>query len=289
MVLFVITLRHPQNVGDAARAESLLATTLHSLCSQVDADIRIVVVANAAPARLPDDRRVAYHVVDFAAPFPPGRAPLGWGEAKQRDKGTKLVAGILAGVTDETTHIVPIDADDWVDSRVANFVSTAGRETSWYADAGYFVSYGGMRYKRKYGLSRYCGSSLFHARSSLMRILDPRPALTASSSQEAILAETRRGVVQGMLGEHRGAVDFYREHGLAIRACPLRAVAWVIGTGENEYKRSGGSDGVRIDARFCRKMGLPVALASADGTPMRDRIKEAAGCVRSFVETRRRI
>src|SRR5438046_2089763 len=94
MLAFVTAIRHPNNTNNIQRVEELFEVTLQSMCSQLDAAFRVIVVCNELPKIRFSDPRVHYHKVTFPAPCAPGM-PVSDIEVAIRDKGTRILSGIL--------------------------------------------------------------------------------------------------------------------------------------------------------------------------------------------------
>jgi hypothetical protein len=91
----------------------------------------VVVVCNVRPRIAYDDPRVVYHVVDFPPPSADRKAEIGI-EAFLRDKGTKLLAGMLRAKSLASSYFMIFDADDLVSQRLAGFVNARPGTPGWY-------------------------------------------------------------------------------------------------------------------------------------------------------------
>ena len=182
MLVFITTIRHPHNSNDFGKVESLFEMSLRSVCSQTDAKFRVIVVTNVKPRIGYDDPRVIYHLVDFPPPSTDRCATTSL-FACVRDKGSKLLSGMLLARRFRPDYFAFFDADDLVSRRLAAFVNTTQSAAGWYVDAGYVVNYRSWRVQRKSGLVRYCGTSLIPKAAELLRLADVDAGLSEFSTQ----------------------------------------------------------------------------------------------------------
>src|SRR5947209_1184565 len=118
MITFLTSIRHPLNSNHYADVENLFEFSLRSVCSQTDEDFNVVVVCNIEPRISFKDPRVIYHLVSFPPPSDLKQASTGM-NVLCRDKGTKLMAGMLLARQFNPDYFFIFDADDLVSSRIA--------------------------------------------------------------------------------------------------------------------------------------------------------------------------
>ncbi len=122
MLVFITSVRHPHNSSDYTRVESLLRSTLASVCAQTVQDFRVVVVCNRRPAgSFPP--QVEFVVVDFPPPSVEA-GPMTGREAVLLDKGTKLAVALVAAQRHHPDYVMKFDADDFVSRRLVGFLAT---------------------------------------------------------------------------------------------------------------------------------------------------------------------
>src|SRR5262249_21293564 len=123
MLVFVTSIRNPLNCNNFERIEKLLEATLHSACSQTDGEFRVVVVCNAIPKIGYHDPRISFHLVDFPPPSLKRQAETGM-SAVVRDKGTKILAGMLYARRFQPDYFGILDADDLLSKNLVAFVKS---------------------------------------------------------------------------------------------------------------------------------------------------------------------
>lgn len=283
VLVFLTSIRHPDTSTDHRRVEELFETSLRSLCAQDDGRLRVVIVCNEMPRVDVDDPRVAYHVVDFPPPPPRGRQATGR-DGKARDKGTKLLSGLLFARRFRPDHVALVDADDLVSRRIAGFVNTQPAAAGWYADGGYTLNRATWRVQRRHSLVRYCGSGLVADATALCTLSRAEAGgLDENSTQDDLLAGASPSFLKHVLCDHTFTVRYLANHDLGLRPLPFRAVAWMQETGENYSRPRGTATGVPVSPAFCREFGLGDPPAgSGDARPV-DRLREALVCARSRV------
>jgi hypothetical protein len=282
VLVFLTSIRHPASSTDHRRVEELFETALRSLCAQDDDGFRVVVVCNAEPRVGVADPRVAYHVVDFPAPTG-GRQATGR-DAKARDKGTKLISGLLFSRRYRPDHVALVDADDLVSRRIAGFVNAHPRAAGWYVDAGYTFNHATWRLQRRHSLIRYCGSGLVASAPALVELSQAEAnGLDESSTQDELLSGAAPSFLKHVLCDHTFTVQYLANHGVRLRPLPFRAIAWVQETGENYSRPKAAASGIPASPAFCREFGLNEPWPDAGhGQPL-ERLREALVCARSRV------
>jgi hypothetical protein len=274
MVTFLTSIRHPKNSDNFAKVEALFETTLRSVCAQTDPNFRVVVVAHEIPRIHFTDPRVTYHLVDY--PRPDRTKSL---HGFYRDKGTKLLAGMLAARPFQPDYFAFFDADDFVSNRIAQFVNTHSSEGGWYVDAGYAVNAGTWTTQRKRGLYRYCGTTLLPNAAAMYRFANIYDTTPTDLSQEAIVQLASPLVVDHVVGNHPYMVGYFASRGVQMRPLPFRAICWLLETGVNNSTRRDGDYGLPVTDAICREFGIPPQAPRQPS--LLDRIREGFGAVRS--------
>jgi hypothetical protein len=282
MVTFITSIRHPHNSNDFAKVEALFEMSLKSVCAQTDPNFRVMVVANDVPRVTFKDSRVDYHVVDFPCPAPQ-RGPATGMTALARDKGTKLVAGMLAARQFKPAYFAIFDADDLMSNRIAGFVNTHPSEAGWYVDAGYIVNSRRWTTKRKSGLFRYCGSTLIPNAASLLRLGNIDDSVRTDLSQEQILQLASGSFVNHVVGNHPYMIGYLGSRGLQMRPLPFRAACWMLETGENYSVTVDVEDGLPITEAICREFGLSDVPPNPRHASLGVRCREFVGATVSSV------
>ena len=279
MLVFLTTVRHPANSNDFGRVLRLLEGTLASVCNQKDEGFEVIVVCNERPSIAFDHPKVHYHIVDFPPPSALRRADTGM-DALKRDKGTKLMAGVLAARGYEPDYFFIFDADDLVSDRLSAFANSNPGLPGWYVDAGYSLDFRTGRVQRRHGMVRYCGTTLMPNAAELLRLSRAPAELSEFASQQELLDATSFRFIDDVLGNHVHMVPYFQAHGLKMAAIPFHASVWVLNTGEN-HTGTNAEGGLPPTESFCREFGLP-PRETADAAAI-DWLRESFVCMRSAI------
>lgn len=221
MLVFVIPVQHPSSAGNWPLVRSLLPRTIRSACAQREGPFRTVVVVNRGVAmpELPRGAEIAW--VDFEPPDPPPRRELfpdeeSWRDVIRFDKGRRVLAGILhARDTLDVTHVMTVDADDFVSNRLAGHVARHAGANGWYVRTGYVWSGGGSWLYRYPEFFLYCGTSHL-VRIDLLRL--PDRVETADPEY-----------VRWMIGSHKALARRLVESGTPLDPLPFPGAIYRIG------------------------------------------------------------
>lgn len=166
---FAIPVRDPRGVADWATVTSLMATTVRSLFNQAGPRPRVVVGASPGTELpdLPGDVTVVEVDLPFR-PLPEGEGPARW-EAILVDKGLRLAHAL--SVARPQGHVMVVDYDDLVSSRLTEVVAAQPQAPGWFVDAGYLWDGGPVATLLPTGFNDLCGTSLI-VRADLLRIPD---------------------------------------------------------------------------------------------------------------------
>jgi hypothetical protein len=289
MVVFVTSLRHPHNARNFRHVETIFERSVRSVCSQIDPEFRVVVVSNVKPQIGFDDPRIIYHVVDYPPPSA-AAGPVPSSEARWRDKGTKLLAGMLLAREFAPRGFAIFDSDDVVSRRLAGLVNGTPTPAGWYIDHGYAVNCRTWTARRQSGMVRYCGTTLIPNADVLLGLANLKPGLHAHSTHQELLDGLTPFYNTHIIGSHFYMLQYFAARGLHLRRVPFRAVGWMQETGENSLLNTGIATGLPLNRAFCEEFGLDPALArDARPSPL-DRLRESAHAWLSFAgATRARI
>ncbi len=227
MLIFVAPVRSPANSRSYARVGTLLAATLASVCRQTDTHFGVVVVCNERPPGVPDRPQVEFVEVGFPPPGTGRGSSVGYAE-HVHDKATKYSVGVSVARELGATHVMPIDADDYLHHRLAALVASDPTRPGWFAEQGY-VHTAGTRYVHLIpdGFYRKNGSS------SVVRLdLIGAPDVARSATIDEVTAAVPTAVLR-VLGEHGKWAAHLDEQGHSMEPLPFPCAVWEIGTGEN--------------------------------------------------------
>lgn len=228
MLVFITSLRHPQNSSNYAKVEQLLDRTLRSVCAQTDDRFKVVVVCNQIPTGIPAFINVHYVKVDFPPPSEVNQARTGL-PAVLKDKGTKYVIGLKKAEEFNPDYIMFLDADDYLHKDIAGFVNAQGKENGWFVNQGYVYRDGGLLLSKTDNFNQVCGSSNI-LKFDLVRQPD---SITLNSCQDSIMAAVDNDFLFSVLGGHRKIPAWFEERNKTLKAFPFAAAIWLTNTGEN--------------------------------------------------------
>lgn len=220
MLGFVTSLRHPLNSSNYARVEELLHATLASWTRQDHAGWLGVVVGNRQPGgELPDG--VEFVQVDFEPPSVV-QGPRTGIPAVLRDKGTKLAVGLNAARARGASHIMFVDADDFVSKHLASFVAAHQGEPGWT------ITHGWRYNSERRAIREHAGD--FHLQCGSSHIvradLYPDPVLPTRPTQPD-LYNAYGDRLERWIGSH-----MFIHEDLPLAALPFHGALYQVGTTE---------------------------------------------------------
>jgi hypothetical protein len=252
MLAFLIPVKHPARARSYALVTELLRSTLTSIAQQTVRPIGIYVVCNQLPSWAGEMKEVIFIDVDF----PPARAPTHEGDVYEwiyRDKGSKIAVALERARRDGATHVMVVDADDFVSRRLAEHVSAHPQIPGWYFPDGLFYS---RLFKiaevREEFWSR-CGSSHI-VRADL---LPDTPNWGARPKQEEVVQCFEPWILDHILGDHVQWRRHFAERGHALQPLPFPGAVWQTDTGDNSSRAWFGQ------TRFGPVWGRPVGSEQA--------------------------
>ena len=256
MLAFVTTLRHPRNSADYERVESLLQETLASITRQTCDDYVILIVGNRRP-RFPLPARTHFVEVDFPPPSPrsgpqTGLPPIIW------DKGTKAAIGLVAAREFSPDYVMFVDADDFVHRGLAAFCRDHPGAPGWVIKRGWMYSRARNAYAPKWKLFRICGSTYIVPLDAFAVPAE----LTCGASQRDIF-DSLGGLFETVLGEHRYALEYWREQGRELAPLPFRGTVYQVDTGENHSGNVLLGPGMPYHSRLARDFGIQASKGPA--------------------------
>lgn len=235
---FAIPVRDPRGVADWSIVREYLAMTVRSLAAQQGPRPRIVLGVSQGTnlPRLPATADVVEVDLPYH-PLPAAQGPERWDQIRV-DKGLRL-AHALAAVKPRG-HVMTVDYDDLVSSRLSAHVAEHPQAPGWFVDAGYVWGGGPFASRLSTGFNELCGTSLI-IRADLLRIPD--------SPGDPMHLER----IKDLLGSHK------RWRGLlALEPLPFPGAVYRVGSG---YNASGAPTWARQVVRSVRQPGgLPTTI-----------------------------
>lgn len=215
LLYFVIPVRHHDTVHDWDAVQRNLEQTLASITAQTTQNWECRLVASHGAVLPPLPPRCVARFIDLPAPdLPdPAQGMEAYYDAIRQDKGLRIYEG-MRDLPPEA-FIMPVDYDDFVSSRLAEFVSQKRIAPGWYIPQGYLYSGGRWCYRTK-RLHRSCGTSHILKR----RVLG---TFETSEGQPDIAAIKRR------LGSHLFNMPDLQGTADALAPLPFPAVIYRIG------------------------------------------------------------
>ncbi len=213
---FLIPVRHPANSRDWARSKANLAETVRSISAQTNTDWRGLIIANEGSDLpvLPERFDVEW------VQFPPNsmhdqgtQSREDFLDAVRLDKGRRVLKGMLRAR--DSRFFMLVDDDDFISSRIVQFVSERSNANGWLIDRGYFWDDGSALLHQLDNFNRVCGTSHI-IRSDLYGL--------PNSFEEATL-----DYIKTMLGSHYRLAESMAERGGALASLPFRGAIYRVG------------------------------------------------------------
>ena len=230
MIVFVTTIRHPDNSRDYHRIGSLLERTLNSVCAQSDKNFRVLVVCNKKPNIHFESALVEFIVLEN---FPaPGKGKADEMDVKDvhLDKGIKYILGCKYALKYHPDYIMFFDSDDFIHKDIANYLNKHKGENGFVINQGYIYRAGGMLICALDSFNERCGSSIILNPKSLKLPKD----LDVKMSKAQVLAQCDEKYLN-TLGTHNTLARYFNEHNCKLKIYPKQAAIWVLETGENRF------------------------------------------------------
>jgi hypothetical protein len=285
MILFLTPIGHPDTSKNYSKVMELLQLTTNSISNQSDRDFKFVIVCNEVPNIKHDDPNVIYHIVDFEPPKFDRNMPITQANKDyrvfMRDKGTRLLSGLLHSLQYEPDYVFLLDCDDWININVTQFLNSQNEFPVWFVDKGYVLNYKTKKYKRKSGMIRYCGSTLAYKTDFLMKLADLKLKVDGSTDQATLLESTSSMFIEDILGNHARGYYYFRDMGIEPTPLPFRAVTWVVESGENVSRSTGGEHGITIKEDYCKEFGNPLFLNKQKPSSLTAIVREFVGNLKS--------
>ncbi len=250
MLVFITSLRHPDNCVSYPRMLELVAACLRSVTAQRDPRFRAIVVCNRRPA-LPDFPRTDFVEVDFPPPNDVrGRQEL---PVIRFDRGSKLAVGLLHARRYAPTHVLLHDCDDLLSARLAGFVGAHPRADGWHCERGWAWSQG-RRLLRPLGNFHKLNGSAHILAADLLALPED---LTVAVSQEELRARLDPFFLLGVIGAHLVRSEYCATIGRPLAPLPFPSTVYVRDTGENQCPKPPMLGTVPIDAELSAEFALP--------------------------------
>ena len=229
VLAFIIPVRHPKNCHSYERVLALLERTLHSVCAQKMNAFCVVVVGNNFDSLRFHNTHVQFIKVDFPPPSDIRSPNVAYEDVRQ-DKGYKNFVGLLHARENSPTHVMFVDADDFISNRLAGFVFANPRANGWYICNGYraLAQVPDELFLRNkfHGECGTCGivrADYFHIPDSVQK----------EDSLPDLVKKTNVKYIQQMFGSHKYFVSNLAKKSVFLKPLPFRGAVHFTGHNEN--------------------------------------------------------
>jgi len=260
MLVFIIAVKHPARSRSYEWVTELLRQTLASVEAQTDRKFATIVVSNKRPQWASSGKNRLFVEVNF----PPAPLPSSVDEEyswSYLDKGAKNAVGLLHARQFNPTHVMFVDADDFVSRRLAEHVRLNPSAPGWYFESGLMYSGQFKIAEVRDRFWSYCGTSHVLRYDLLPVGID----LSAAMSFESVLNSLERFYIQRILGCHLDYSSYLAKRGLELASLPFKGAVWHTDTGENVsrlwwgHTRFGSIWGKRLTAEQAQEFTIPSA------------------------------
>lgn len=217
MLAFIIPLKSAKVSADWEKTSALFERCLKSTCSQSSNQFKTIVVCNELPKVHFHHENIDYVKVNFLPPEKESN-PI---TRADTDKGRRILKGILHAQKYSPTHVMSVDADDCVSSKLANFVLMNSQDSdSWYFNTGWKYREGEH--------SIYFKRSGFYTMSGTSNIINNRYIDLPEKP------EFNRGYgYYKFYIDHQKIKDKIQNQGFSMKALPFPGAVYVLSTGDN--------------------------------------------------------
>ncbi len=256
MFIFITSIRHPNNAKNYSVILDLLKLTISSVCAQnTNFAFKFLIVCNERPNINVDESIVEFLEVDFPQPGDGKSIELAF-ESVLKDKGSKLAAGLAWINQYSPSKVFIIDADDWVNNNIVEYVSINNDTHFWHVDTGYLINLASKKSTQKHGLCRYCGSTYIYDYKQLLDIIEYKGTLDKVVTQSEVIDNINDFGMNYILGDHRRQLGHFNKINKKIVPLPFKAICWVLDTGENHSGKTGGDEGVPMTQSLLQQFGV---------------------------------
>ena len=206
MFVFVVPLKSARAAVSWEVVTRLVRRTLRSACAQTSPAFRVLVMCHEVPAVGFHDQRLEFLPVDFPPPGPDVAE-------RRRDKGRKVLRGLLRALTFAPCHAMILDADDCVSNRLVTHVARHSSANGWYFRKGYLYREGMETIRlERLRFHHWCGSS---------HIIRPE------------ILDLPRGPVDSWYLKHKPLAAQLRANGSPLQMLPFPGAVYNVSHGDN--------------------------------------------------------
>ena len=267
MLAFIIAVKHPERSRSYERVCELLRQTLTSVEAQTDRNFATIIVCNTRPAWARNGENRLFVEVNF----PPAAPPMHQEDMHRwnfLDKGAKNAVGLIHARQFNPTHVMFVDADDFVSRGLAAQVHLHPTAPGWFFPTGLVYSAQFKIAEVRDKFCSYCGTSHILRYDLLPVDIEPGVAL----SLDLILQKLDSFYVHRILGDHQEFNGYLAQRGLQLAPLPFMGAVWHTDTGENASRawwgqtRFGPVWGRRLTPPEVQEFNIPVRSRSLRDT-----------------------
>ncbi len=179
------------------------------------------------------------------------------------DKGAKIAVGLARASSEGCDRAMIVDADDFVDHRIASLVTSLPPDHGVFSPAGYYYLEGTRSIS-------YCSEG-FHLKNGSSRILPIEPPgiprLPQGLTREDVEELLGRRTLLTLLGQHAPFEREMRHLGVPVRESPFPLAVSQIGTGDNFSERAFfGGERLQLTRELRTRFGMPLPSRWTDAT-----------------------
>jgi hypothetical protein len=217
MLVFIIPLKSSSVSDDWSKTCKLFEKCIRSVCGQTSNAFKVVVVCNEIPEINFKHHNIDYEVVNFKPPQKASRL------VRNTDKGKRILKGMFSAKKYSPSHVMVVDADDYISNRLAAFVEKRTHANGWYVNKGFkYINEDLYVYPKYRNFHWMCGTSNI---------------LNFQLLELPGLPEYNRGYgYYKFYIDHRKIREVMEQRGFPIKALPFPGTIYVLATGENNSK-----------------------------------------------------
>ncbi len=252
---FIIPFRSPRSARNFEKCERELRRTVAQAQSAGGGDCVFVGASDAASeGDAAFDEYGATVVPSIGAPEPASRRDL------LLDKAVKRYLAINeAAARDEFELFAMLDADDLVSDNYARAVGRINTDKSAgiVIDAAYVFDLVDRKLQIKYGINKYCGSTLVFTRSFLSHIgiLRDRSERRLTTFAD-VVSSIDNDLIIDILGEHCNSKEISQNLGFPMKVLNEPIVTWLVHNENNVSQTKLPNGSMSIDQAYLSEFGL---------------------------------
>lgn len=239
MIVFITSIKHPENSRSYEKVWALLIRTLTSVCNQLDREFKVIVVCNKTLPLEDKCKKHNNHIEFIEVNFPPV-SQTGY-DGIRIDRGSKYTIGLIAAKKYKPEYIMFFDADDYVGNDISQYANNHKSKSGWVIDKGYIMN-GNKFMPIVENFYKFCGTSNILNYDIITSEINPD--LTEKSNQDEILEKIDEYYLLFIIGSHKFAEPYFKEKGIPLGMFPNYAAVYVTSTGENHSDFIGFSQNI---------------------------------------------